>query len=199
MLLPLGARLQLEFITPEKEQELLQTLSKEPWYAALGRRVIHYGSMYRYFGSEPDRKVDSIPNWIPPITIGDKTMSDFFNQIIVNEYNPGQGIAQHTDHTAQFGDTIATLSLGSAIVMDLQSSNKKISLLLPRRSLLTLQGDARYKWKHGIAKRLHDTIPGTGTRIKREKRISITYRNDLEKRDEPKRQKISHEVITKPN
>lgn len=183
-MLPKGAKLILNFITEEEEQNLLVKLVDETWYSALGRRVIHYGSIYRYFPNEPDRDIDAIPDWIPNLSFLKK---DFFNQIIVNEYNPGQGIAPHTDAIKQFGDTIVTLSLGSDCVMDLSYKLESIPVLLPRRSLLILQEDARYLWKHGIAKRLKDKIDDVV--LTRTKRISITYRHDFlqvtkRKRDE---------------
>lgn len=179
-MLPQGACLKLCYITEAQEMELLAKLNEQKWYQALQRQVIHYGSTFKYFASEPDRDVVDIPDWIPQLSRGEKDMKNFFNQVIVNHYAPGQGIAPHIDSEEQFGDTIATLSLGSACVMDLISSKrKKISVLLPRRSLLILEGEARYEWKHGIAKRLKDNYQGR--EIKRTSRISITYRHDKKK------------------
>ena len=40
-----------------------------------------------------------------------------FEQAIVNEYEPGQGIAPHIDRDC-FGPVVATVSLGSAVNMD---------------------------------------------------------------------------------
>jgi len=119
-------------------------------------------------------------------------MKNFFNQVIINEYLAGQGIAPHIDHPVQFGNTIATLLLGSAYVMDLQSPSQKISILLPRRSLLVLENEARYKWKHGIAKRMKDPSTNSSMTRKRGTRISITYRNDLYQ------QCITNQNITEP-
>lgn len=136
------------------------------WYE--NRKVIHFGSQYKYFASEPKRKINDIPEWILPFK------GIFFNQIIVNAYLPGEGIAANIDDTKQFGGTIATLSLGSPIVMDMTLDTQKKSILLPRRSLLILKDDARYKWKHSIAKRLKDKIPNSKFSITRSKRISIT-------------------------
>ncbi len=40
-----------------------------------------------------------------------------FDQLIVNEYQPGQGISPHIDNKTLFSDIIVSLSLGSNAVM----------------------------------------------------------------------------------
>jgi hypothetical protein len=57
MLLPPGACLIHDYITFEEERVLLTKLDHEVWYEALNRKVIHFGSQYRYFASEPKRHV----------------------------------------------------------------------------------------------------------------------------------------------
>jgi alkylated DNA repair dioxygenase AlkB len=76
-----------------------------------------------------------------------------------------------------FGDTIASLSLGSGCLMDFTHSNtaQKTSLFLPPRSLLLLQSDARTHWQHGIAKRKSDVVDGV--KVHRGRRVSLTFRN----------------------
>lgn len=54
--------------------------------------------------------------------------------------------------------------------MDLTNGNIKKNIYLESRSLLVLKGDARYKWKHGIAARKSDNG------VKRQRRISLTFR-----------------------
>ncbi len=178
-MLPQGSRLIRDFITLQEESALLKKLQNESWYDALSRKVIHYGTQYRYFANEPTRDVAQIPEWIPPLIVGDKSMNNFFNQIIINAYLPGEGIGSHVDDVKQFGDTIATLSLGSTCVMDMTHKQNKTAIFLPRRSLLILEGEARYQWSHGIAKRKKDLVPGSQHKITRTKRVSITYRCDM--------------------
>ena len=96
-------------------------------------------------------------------------------QAIINEYLPGQGIAPHIDRDC-FGPIVATVSLGSAINMDFRcdsTGDEYVQRLVPR-SLVLLHGDARFKWRHGIAKRHSDTWNGQKT--KRQRRVSITFR-----------------------
>ena len=61
--------------------------------------------------------------------------------------------------------------------MDFTKDDKKISLLLPRRSLLIMKGESRYKWKHGISKNI--TYIKNGDKYLKKKnyrRISMTFR-----------------------
>ena len=104
------------------------------------------------------------------------------DQITVNEYLPGQGIAQHIDTHTGFQDGLVSLSLGSDVVMDLtrsqvhnQQQQPQVELLvLPRRSLLILRGEARFALAHSIAPRKTDSIGGVI--IPRGRRLSITFR-----------------------
>ena len=97
-------------------------------------------------------------------------------QLIINEYEPGQGIAPHTDRVDVFDDQIISVSLGSDIVMDFINSKtlETKSILLKRRSLLLMSEDARYEWKHTIPARKSDKIGPI--KVDRGKRVSLTFR-----------------------
>ena len=61
----------------------------------------------------------------------------------------GQGICEHVD-LAAFGDGIASVSLGAPVVMDFaHSDGRRVAVLLAPGDLLTMHGDARYRWAHG--------------------------------------------------
>lgn len=109
-----------------------------------------------------------------------KLMSRFPEQLIINEYEPGQGIAAHTDHTKHFDDQIVSISLLSDIAMhfeQISSPRALTEILLKRNSCVVLSGDSRYDWKHSIAKRKTDQFPGK--MIRRGRRISLTFRHML--------------------
>ena len=91
------------------------------------------------------------------------------DQLIINEYMPGQGIFPHIDDPVSFEDGIVSLSLESDIIMDFIRDTKK-HVMLKRRSVIVLHGDARYKWKHGITARKSDFG------LKRSRRVSLTFR-----------------------
>jgi len=98
------------------------------------------------------------------------------DQIIVNEYLPGQGIAPHVDCIPCFGPVIASLSLGSAceIAFSQERTGQREKMILEPRSLLVLAGEARSQWRHAIAHRKSDVIEGK--RAQRLRRISLTFR-----------------------
>ncbi len=125
-----------------------------------------------------------VPGWLKgasPFTTASEEAKQFldalrpFEQAIINEYLPGQGIAPHIDRDC-FGPIVATVSLGSAVNMDFcrdSTGDEYVQRLVPR-SLVLLYGDARFKWRHGIAKRHYDMWNGHKT--KRHRRVSITFR-----------------------
>jgi len=163
-----------DFISPRKEEELLSFIDSQPWSDVLKRRVQHYGFSYSY---TPPYKVGKAPK-IPPLfreIAGE--IDPLLNQTIVNEYTPGQGIAPHVDHKTLFGDTVASLSLGSATTMVLSYGGVKEEIRLEPRSVIILQDDARWKWAHSIPARKSDLVDGK--RVPRGRRVSLTFRTYL--------------------
>ncbi|WP_309758707.1 alpha-ketoglutarate-dependent dioxygenase AlkB [Agrobacterium pusense] len=72
------------------------------------------------------------------------------DQVIANEYFPGQGISAHVDCVPCFDDTIVSISLLSACEMvfrDLRGSGTCGVVLQPRLGVL-LMGSGRYHWTH---------------------------------------------------
>lgn len=170
-----------DYLNLTQHSWLLQKIDKETWLTDLKRRTQHYGYKYDYTKRkiDPSMKVGPLPDWAE--ILGKKLVTDgYFNsipdQLIVNEYIPGQGIANHIDCVPCFGDTIVSISLNSPCVMEL--TNKKsgtiVPLLLEPRSLLCLEKDARYLWTHGIPARTTDEFDGRI--INRSRRVSLTFR-----------------------
>ena len=93
--------------------------------------------------------------------------------LAVEEYLPGQG-ERHLDRTLSAA-TACSISLGSACLMDFakRASDRTTSLLLERGSLLVLRDEARYEWKHSIARRSTDTV--NGNTLRRKRRVSLTF------------------------
>jgi alkylated DNA repair dioxygenase AlkB len=175
-----GLRYVSEFISLEEEQTLITTIDELVWLDDLKRRVQHYGYKYDY----KKRKIDNsmrlgpLPSWadalIKKITLEEISNVDF-DQLIVNEYACGQGITPHIDCEPCFEETIISLSVGNATLMDFQNKNNrelKISQLLQPRSILIIESEARYDWLHGIKGRKKDPI----TKEIFERRISLTFR-----------------------
>lgn len=171
-----------DFISEEEEEELLSIVNDMEWTNLLKRRVQHYGYSYDYV-KKKIQKIGQLPEELMGITrkISRQVLGEgqLFNQIIVNAYLPGQGIAAHTD-LYQLGDTVACISLGSTVLMDFSNSQGDCySVQLNSRSLVCMKDEARYMWKHCIVGRKSDVLvqsDGTEKRVKRGTRVSITFR-----------------------
>ena len=180
--LPDGLTYIPDFITPAEEAALISTIDQQPWLTDLKRRVQHYGWKYDYTARRVDEsmRLGSLPDWLMDYCqrlYDEDHFQKTPDQVIINEYQPGQGIAPHVDCVPCFEETIVSISLGSPCVMDFThpSTGQKIAQLLEPCSLLIFSGDARYHWKHGIAARKTDKH--NGQTIQRCRRISLTFRN----------------------
>jgi alkylated DNA repair dioxygenase AlkB len=166
-----------EFVSIKEEKELIETIDNETWDTKLIRRTQQYGYIYDYTSKTASLKTIPIPTWCDFIIqrlIERKIFRRPPDQMIINEYQPGQGIFPHIDNINSFGDGIVSISLGSDIIMDFISATNplhKKSIMLPKRSTISLYGPARYEWRHGIPARKSDKG------IKRGRRISLTFRN----------------------
>jgi len=107
------------------------------------------------------------------------------DQLTVNEYPAGVGLAPHVDTHSAFGPAIFSLSLAGNAVMEFRrladggdregeeeeeeagkaparpSVAERRAVALPRRSMLALAGEARYEWQHYIPHRKRDVVLAT--------------------------------------
>jgi alkylated DNA repair dioxygenase AlkB len=150
-----GLKYITDFISEEEESDLLNQIDNQEWCLDLKRRVQHYGYKYDYTKKKINEsmRVGEIPAFLNKYK---ELVSVFFekspDQIIINEYRPGQGISPHVDCIPCFGPVVASLSLGSPVLMEFKNRNDKTDYqldLLPG-SLLVLKDEARYSWTHGI-------------------------------------------------
>jgi alkylated DNA repair dioxygenase AlkB len=170
-----------QYIDAEQESELVTAIDAEPWDTTWKRRRQPYGAMYGK-QNESRRKIPSWANFLVDRLYAEGLSERPFDQMLVNEYFPGQGIALHKDYEP-FDRTVVSLSLLSACVMNFRhaTSRREESILLEPRSLLVLSDSARYEWLHGIANRKRDRWEGA--LIHRARRLSVTFR--LLKRQRP--------------
>jgi len=123
-----------------------------------------------------------------------------FDQYVVNAYLPGEGLKPHVD-LAAFDDGVCVVSLLSSTVMDLspapearaapgrranasaaainqanQPSDVSIGIRLDPGDALFLSGDARWRWRHGIAARAADARAHGGGAHERKFRVSVALR-----------------------
>ena len=168
-----GLRYLPDYITEADERALAAAIDRRPWNTEWRRRRQPYGGGYGTKGPAAP-----IPEWgrrLADRIHADGLTPEPFDHMLVNEYQPGQGIAPHRDY-APYGRTVVSLSLLSACVMDFRhpATGRRERLLLEPRSLLVLSDRARYEWEHGIAPRTKDVWHGL--RIARARRLSVTFR-----------------------
>jgi alkylated DNA repair dioxygenase AlkB len=166
-----------DFITPEEEKHYLEFIYEQKWNKELTRRTQHYGSRYVYRTRSLEHDVPAVPDIFKALSAKIKaaglTTLDF-DQVIVNEYTPGQGIAAHTDHKTWFDSDICTLSLKAPINMDFTARNVDETIRLEPRSIVVLKGYARSVVRHGIRQVKEDVVDGVT--VPRQTRVSITFR-----------------------
>lgn len=176
--LPPGLRIINGFITLEEEAALIQAVDSATWNTTLARRTQHYGYTYHY-KQRGLMVADQIPIWCemlwPKMRHAELLpQGKIPDQMIVNEYLPGQGITSHIDSFV-FGEPIMSLSLGSPCIMEFaRAGHANVEVVLQRCSLAIMTGEARSKWTHKIAARKSDMI--NGKKVARTRRVSLTFR-----------------------
>jgi alkylated DNA repair dioxygenase AlkB len=176
-----GLRYVSNFVVAEVHDQLLRAIDANTWMTDLKRRVQHYGYRYDYRSRSVDysMRIGELPPWASDLA-NQMHAEGYFpqvpDQLIVNEYLPGQGISNHIDCEPCFTGVIASLSLGSTCVMNFtnKATETVIPVFLEQRSLVVLERDARYAWMHGIPGRKSDVIAGRN--VKRSRRVSLTFR-----------------------
>ena len=163
-----------DFITSDEENTFLQHINNLDWDTTLSRRTQQYGYTYPYKLKNSLVETIPIPEIFSEIKQKIENISEKqFDQLIINEYTPGQGISAHTDHIRLFDDTIAILSLGSDIIMKFTKGDLLYEHFIKRNSLTIMQSDSRYLWKHSIPSRKSDNG------VPRNTRISLTFRKKM--------------------
>ena len=111
------------FVTTAEADTVVAHIDDQPWRSDLKRRVQHYGYRYDYKAQAVGRDayLGPLPDWLSPTClklVSEGLLATIPDQVIVNEYLPGQGISEHVDCVPCFGDRIASLSLGSPCMMN---------------------------------------------------------------------------------
>eukprot|EP00803_Ostreobium_quekettii_P005720 evm.model.scf_27.9 EVM.evm.TU.scf_27.9 scf_27:65880-70787(-) len=168
-----GLSLILDFVSEEEERELLRWQQGERgWEVHAGRRVKHYGFRFDYVTRNIDRNspLGKLPECVEGVAsrIQSASACPQLDQLTINSYPPGVGLLPHVDTHSAFTGAIISLSLGAAATMEFRREGVKSRLLLPQRSLLVMDGEARYCWQHYIP---HCRLPGVTA-----DRISFTFR-----------------------
>src|SRR5271155_5034225 len=96
-----GLEIYENWITEEEESQLLEHIDSLTWSNTLKRRTQQYGHDYNYKNRSVYRtNMGPLPSSFDGIIeklLKEEKISSKPEQCIVNEYEPGQGIAKHTD------------------------------------------------------------------------------------------------------
>ncbi|MFD0362852.1 alpha-ketoglutarate-dependent dioxygenase AlkB [Nocardia sp. GCM10030253] len=183
-----GLRYLPRWLDDDEQSGMLAAIDAATWSTELRRRVQHYGHRYDYGRrAVTDQEQHSatappLPDWALSATARlhrDRQLNERADQVIVNEYQPGQGISAHVDCVPCFGPEVAAISLGSAYTMDFldPDTRMRIPVRLEAGSLIVMTGPSRYRWRHAIAPRKSDMTPSG--RVTRGRRVSVTFRTVL--------------------
>ncbi|GAB4855028.1 hypothetical protein Ancab_023614 [Ancistrocladus abbreviatus] len=190
-----------DFLSPEQQSFLLSALENEGWFTEESHnQAMRFGDLPLWAIELSNSIHEVASNNGNESEVADFTMENpdhddeacilpshllwrepFFDQLIANVYQPGEGICAHVD-LMRFEDGIAIISLESSCVMHFSLEDgeevpprAKLPVYLTPGSLLIMWGDARYRWKHEINRK-----PGfqvwEGQDIDQKKRTSITLR-----------------------
>jgi alkylated DNA repair dioxygenase AlkB len=168
------------YISLAEHDSIIACVDPSPWQHDFQRRVQHYGYRYDYNAHRIDlsMRLGDLPQWAIRIAQrlnADGLFAEVPDQLIVNEYQPGQGIAPHIDCLPCFSDTVISISMRSPCVMQFtHPDGRKTGILLEPCSAVVLTGEARRLWQHAIPKRKSDRVDGVN-RL-RGRRVSLTFR-----------------------
>lgn len=183
-------------ISKEQMEDLIEQLDDEEWIPITSsqnsRKVQHYGYSYVYMTGQPGGKTHPFPKFLHFLRDMLKQIcvlegiveEDYeFNQCIINNYESGQGISAHIDNK-DYGHTIGCFTIGSPAEMTFsktilcggKSKIKKVNIYPLSGSLYIMSGECRKEWTHCMVGRKSDPSLSDGGRIKRGRRISITFR-----------------------
>ncbi|XP_055384677.1 alpha-ketoglutarate-dependent dioxygenase alkB homolog 6 [Condylostylus longicornis] len=161
------------FITLDEEQNIIANIEKTPkpkWTQLSHRRLINYGGVPHANGMI----AEEIPKWLNNFVEKVNNLNIFetkkANHVLINEYNPGEGIMPHTDGPL-FYPIISTISCGSYTILEfvrqniknhsqkpncnldeqeVEPENKSFKLLIEPRSLLILKDNLYTDYMHSI-------------------------------------------------
>jgi alkylated DNA repair dioxygenase AlkB len=179
--LPPGVLYFSDFLSCTEEETIRFRLDAGEWSNILKRRVQHFGYLYDYKARAvaADAYLGQLPEWLQIFAkrlVASGYCADQPDQVIANEYLPGQGISAHVDCIPCFSDTIISISLLSQceMVFRERSSSRSLPVLLQPRSGIALTRAGRYEWTHEIPARKSDIV--LGAKVERGRRISLTFR-----------------------
>ena len=169
--------------------EIIKSIDQNPWTSITdspnSRKTQHFGYKYDYKSRKiiSDEKEKIIPDFLIPLqtflteqcqALSLIDVSYTFNQCIINNYEPGQGISKHID-LPSFGGVIGCFTFGSGAMMTFRRVNEVFNIYVRPNSLYIMSGDSRHIWTHEMPSRKSDVVDDV--KILRDRRVSVTFRH----------------------
>jgi alkylated DNA repair dioxygenase AlkB len=174
-----GLRYVPDYLESAMQESLLAEIDSRPWQDVGGqRRIQFYGHWYELAKGGVYR-VGDLPGWAGEIAARlehERLMPYLADQLIVTEYQPGQGLRPHVDAPI-FADVIVGITLGSTTIMELTHQDHCEPIMLRPGSALVFSGEARDRWEHAIPAREADVW--MNRTLHRSRRVSLTFRRML--------------------
>lgn len=141
------------YVSEQEERALMHDLAcSRSWVAVRGRRLQRVGGEVTERGLVPA----PLPSWARALCDRVARDTGVFggrapNHVLVNEYEPGQGIMPHQDGPA-YHPAVCILSLGAPAVLRFSPKGEgaPVSVVLEPRSLVVFRGRAYGEMLHGI-------------------------------------------------
>ena len=109
-----------------RRTSLLAEIDSQPWHDIGGQRRIQFYGYWSNHAKGGLYRVGDLPGWANEVAARlehDRLMPYLADQLIVTEYQPGQGIRPHVDAPI-FADVIVGITLGSACIMELTHQDR---------------------------------------------------------------------------
>ncbi len=167
-----------DFLSEFEELELITWIDAHPWNTEYSRRRQFYGRSYN--DPSVETTVPSLFQILARRLFDEGLVTSLPDHVLINDYQPGQGIAAHLDEMPHPDSQVVTISLLDSYPMEFAriGTEEKFEQWLARRSVAVMNGASRTDWTHEILKRKADLVQGGGRRV-RGRRISVTYRTML--------------------
>uniref|UniRef100_A0A1J3CCY0 Uncharacterized protein P8A3.02c n=1 Tax=Noccaea caerulescens TaxID=107243 RepID=A0A1J3CCY0_NOCCA len=169
------------FLSIHHQSDLLSAILNEGWFVEETiNQAMRFGDLPSWATELCDLILETVESVDLSVLPADLLWREpLFDQLIVNLYQPGEGICAHVD-LLRFEDGIAIVSLESPCVMRFSPAEadeaEDVDVLLSPGSLILMSGEARYQWKHEINRKENGFQVWQGEEINQKRRISITLR-----------------------
>jgi alkylated DNA repair dioxygenase AlkB len=177
-----GLTARLGYVSEAEETQILAEINQHDWQLYYGKKAQEFGFNFSFYN--PKSTSVDIPASIVNLAkrmVSDGLLDPMPNYVLVNRYEPGQGIHAHVDD-GYYDGSISSVSLGAgatlsfsiaavglffrggpgAELLEQRRRDKRgacRAAYFPRGALFVMKGEARYGWLHEMARQGADIVP----------------------------------------